>query len=153
MSNIGNLGKFKRRKKLAEKSPSCWSPRPRCRRRSTAMPLTFNQTTALLGALYVVALFWTFSRLKAVWAREAANARLGLALFVVLFLAASGSGAYTYYTYRKKRLLERKAASLIQRAKDKPLEMTRTNMFGRGVKIFSALLLTFISIHRIMRNT
>lgn len=117
------------------------------------MGLTFNQTTAVFGLFYAAVLFYFFRKLKLVWKREAERARYGMVLFTLLFLFSVGSFFYVYYVMKKKRTLERVAADLIDRQKRKPFNVVRTNYFSKLIKVGSALMLTFIALHRIMRKT
>jgi len=115
--------------------------------------LTFNQMTATMGGLYALSLFYYFRKLKDVWKREADRARLSLAVFAALFVLSTGGFSYIYYLRKKRAMLERKAVEIIQRAKDKPLQIVRSSYISRFVKIGSAVMLTFITLHRIMRKT
>ncbi len=121
--------------------------------------LSFNRATAIFGVLYAVVLFYYYRRLKVVWQREAARSRQGMLWFTALFLMSLGSFAYVYYIYKKKRFLERRAADLIQKEKDKGLHWTQKqgdsegSRFGKFVKFFTGGLLSFIAVHRIIRKT
>ncbi len=115
--------------------------------------LSFNKATAILGVIYAAVLFYYYRRLKIVWRREAERARYGMVLFTILFLFSVGSFSYVYYIYKKKKALERKAADLISKQINKPVVAKRSYLLGTMAKIGSALLLTFISFHRIMRKT
>ena len=117
------------------------------------MGLTFNQTTAIFGILYASVLFYFFRKLKAVWKREQERARYGMVLFTLLFAFSAGTFFYVYYVLKKKRTLERVAADLIDKQKQKPFKVTRVNYFSKLIKVGSALMLTFIALHRIMRRT
>jgi len=117
------------------------------------MYLSFNQITALLGVLYAALLFYEFEKLKKVWEREAVRSRNSLALYAILILATGLSGGYIYYLSKRKKYLQKKAARLIQQEKKQPLKIARGTFIGRVVKIVSTLLLTFISLHRIIRKT
>ncbi len=119
--------------------------------------LSFNKATAILGVIYAAVLFYYYRRLKVVWRREAERSQRGLVMFTVLFLMSLGSFAYVYYIYKKKRFLERKAADLIQKEKNKPLHLlerrAETSRFGKFVKVFTGGLLSFMALHRIIRKT
>jgi len=116
------------------------------------MYFTFNQTTGAVAVVYGGLLLFYFGKLKSVWKREVERARFSLVVFIILGFSIVCGFSYLYYLKKLKSALERKAAKIIHRHKNKPLITQRPNPFGRTAKIITALLLTFICLHRIIRK-